>query len=102
MAGWIKSSILIKYGDGSATLNAIKQLKTGMDLSPDEEKELKKLKKGLKNLRAFHKWLWSTPCNEVTDSLEMLSIESSHLFSIRLDISDGSFPTSKFYCHLVI
>ena len=40
--------------------------------SSDEEKQLKKLKKDLKNLKAFHKWLGSTPYSEVTDSLAML------------------------------
>ena len=41
-------------------------------LSPDEEKELNKLKKELKNLRAFYTWLRSTPYKEVVDNLEML------------------------------
>ena len=51
---------------------SINQLKMKPALSPDEEKELNKLKKELKNLRAFYTWLRSTPYKEVVDNLEML------------------------------
>ena len=51
---------------------SINQLKIKPSLSPDEEKELNKLKKELKNLRAFYTWLSSAPYKEVVDNLEML------------------------------
>ena len=53
--------------------NSINQLKKKPSLSPDEEKELNKLKKDLKNLRAFYTWLSSAPYKEVVDNLEMLA-----------------------------
>lgn len=51
---------------------SINQLKMKPSLSPDEEKELNKLKKDLKNLRAFYTWLRGAPYKEVVDNLEML------------------------------
>ena len=61
--------------------DSIKHMET-KQRSSDEEKQLKKLKRDLKNLKAFHKWLGSTPYSEVTDSLAMLvnRIKSSILY----------------------
>lgn len=56
----------------TALEKSVNQLKKKPSLSPDEEKELNKLKKDLKNLRNFYTWLSSAPYKEVVDNLEML------------------------------